>query len=41
MTKLKLSPLADEKPVKLTVELLAGVHRDSIAYAENLSRDRG
>jgi len=41
MIKLKLSSLADEKPVKLTVELPAGVHRDLLAYAEILSRDRG
>ena len=33
MTKLKLGPLADDKPVKLTVELPAAVHRDLVAYA--------
>jgi len=38
MTKLKLGPLADEKPVKLTVELPAEVHRDLVAYAEILGR---
>ena len=38
MTKLKLSPLADTKPVKLTVELPATVHRDLVAYAEVLCR---
>jgi len=38
MIKLKLSPLADEKPVKLTVELPAAVHRDLVAYAEILGR---
>lgn len=41
MTKLKLGPLADEKPVKLTVELPASVHRDMVAYAEVLSRTTG
>ena len=38
MTKLKLGPLADDKPVKLTVELPAAVHRDLVAYAEILGR---
>ena len=41
MTKLKLGPLADDKPVKLTVELPAPVHRDLIAYADVLSRSTG
>ena len=38
MTKLKLGPLADDKPVKLSVELPAAVHRDLVAYAEVLGR---
>jgi hypothetical protein len=33
MTKLKLGPLADDKPVKISVELPAAVHRDLVAYA--------
>ncbi|MBK7162952.1 MAG: DUF2274 domain-containing protein [Sphingomonadales bacterium] len=33
MTRLKLADLADEKPVKLTVELSARLHRDLVAYA--------
>lgn len=41
MTKLKLGPLADDKPVKIGIELLAGVHRDLIAYGEVLSRTTG
>ena len=36
MIKLKLGALADDKPVKLTVELPAAVHRDLVAYAEVL-----
>ncbi len=40
MAKLKLDQLEDEKPVKLTVELPAQVHRDLVAYAEILSRER-
>jgi len=39
MPKLKLGPIADDKPVKLTVELPAAVHRDLAAYAEVLSRE--
>jgi len=41
MTKLKLGPLADDKPVKLTIELPATVHRDLTAYAEILGRMTG
>jgi hypothetical protein len=41
MTKLKLGPLADDKPVKISIELRAGVHRDLIAYAEILGRTTG
>lgn len=41
MTKLKLGPLADDKPVKLTVELPAAMHRDLVAYAEILGRTTG
>ncbi len=38
MPKLKLGAILDEKPVKLTIELPASVHRDLIAYAEVLTR---
>ncbi|MGB7243634.1 MAG: DUF2274 domain-containing protein [Sulfitobacter sp.] len=38
MTKLKLGALSDDKPVKLTVELPASVHRDLVAYAKVLER---
>lgn len=41
MTKLKLGALADDKPVRLTVELPANTHRDLIAYAEVLARETG
>lgn len=34
MAKLKLGPIEDEKPVKVTVELPASVHRDLLAYAK-------
>ena len=41
MTKLKLGPIPDDKPVKLTVELPAELHRDLIAYGEILGREAG
>ncbi len=41
MAKLKLGALADDKPVKLTIELPAAVHRDLIAYAEALGLETG
>lgn len=41
MSKLKLGPLADDKPVRLTVELPATTHRDLVAYAEVLGRENG
>ncbi len=39
MPKLKLRNLLDDKPVKLSVELPAAVHRDLVAYAEILARE--
>ncbi len=41
MTKLKLWPLVDDRPVKLAVELPAGVHRDLVAYAAALAAETG
>ncbi len=41
MARLKLGPLLDDKPVKLTIELPAAVHRDLLAYAEMLGRESG
>lgn len=41
MSKLKLGPLADDKPVRLTVDLPANTHRDLVAYAEVLGRETG
>jgi len=41
MMKLKLSAIPDDKPVKLTLELPAAIHRDLVAYAEALGRQTG
>lgn len=41
MAKLKLGPIADDKPVKVTVELPAILHRDLVAYADILARETG
>jgi hypothetical protein len=39
MTKLKLGPIADDKPVKVTLELPASLHRDLTAHAKILDRE--
>ena len=41
MANLKLGLILDEKPVKLTVELPAGIHRDLVAYGDVLARETG
>jgi len=41
MTRLKLGPIKDDRPVKATVELPASLHRDLVAYAEALGRQTG
>ena len=41
MTKLKLGSIEDDKPVKLTIELPAAVHRNLVAYAEAIGREGG
>ena len=41
MTKLRLGPIADDKPVRLTVELPATVHRDLVAYGRLLAQQNG
>ncbi len=38
MSKLRLGPVLTEKPVRITVELPAALHRDLILYAEILAR---
>ena len=34
MSALRLGPIADDRPVKLTIELPGRLHRDLLAYAE-------
>jgi hypothetical protein len=41
LAKLKLSAIADDRPVKLTVELPASVYRDLVAYGQVLARETG
>jgi hypothetical protein len=41
MAKLKLGTIPDDKPVKLTIELPAVIHRDLVAYANALGRETG
>lgn len=41
MAKLKLGPIVDEKPIKITAELPAAVHRNLLAYTDALSRQTG
>jgi hypothetical protein len=41
MTKLKLGPIIEDKPVKVTVELPGALHRNLVAYAEVLARETG
>jgi len=41
LAKLKIGKVEDDKPVALTMKIPAETHRDLIAYAEVLSRERG
>jgi hypothetical protein len=41
MARLKLGAIEDDKPVKLTVELPAALHRDLVAYGHALARETG
>ena len=40
-SKLKLGAIADDKPVRLTIELPSALHRDLVAYAQVLGRETG
>lgn len=41
MPKLKLGAIENDKPVKITHELPASIHRDLVTYAEILARESG
>lgn len=41
MARLKLGPIIEDKPVKVSVELPGALHRDLVAYAEALARETG
>ena len=41
MAKLKLGPIANDKPVKVALSLPGALHRDLVAYAEVLARETG
>lgn len=41
MTKLKLGDLAEEKPVRITIELPASIHRDLEDYGRVLAQSTG
>ena len=41
MSKLKLGMIAEDKPVRITLDLPAQLHRDLIAYAALLAEETG
>jgi hypothetical protein len=41
MAKLKLGTIESDKPVRLTIELPAAVHRDLLAYAQAHAQEAG
>lgn len=41
MNKLRLGPIVDEKPVKMTIELPATLHHSLVQYAQILARETG
>jgi hypothetical protein len=41
MNKLRLGPILDEKPVKMTIELPATLHHNLTKYAQILAREIG
>ena len=41
MVKLRVAGLIEDKPVRLTLELRASIHRDLVAYAEILAHQTG
>jgi hypothetical protein len=41
MAKLKIGTLPDDRPVKVSIELPASVHRDLVTYAKALASESG
>lgn len=41
MAKLKLGPIADDKPVRVALDLPSAVHRSLLAYADALAAQTG
>ncbi|KAB2803102.1 DUF2274 domain-containing protein [Brucella anthropi] len=41
MAKLKLGPIVDDKPVKVTAEFSGATYRELVAYAEIHGRETG
>ncbi len=41
MTKLKLSAVPDDRPVKIAIDLPAAIHRDLALYAAALAKETG
>lgn len=41
MAKLKIEAVPDDKPIKVSVEPPANLHRDLVAYAEAMSNQSG
>ena len=41
MATLKLGTILDDRPVRLTIELPAAIHRDLVAYGNALGRETG
>lgn len=41
MSRLKLGPIEDDTPVKITLDLPAALHRDLVAYGQALGAETG
>jgi hypothetical protein len=41
MNKLRLGPIADEKPVRLSIDIPASIYRDLTAYGSVLAKESG
>lgn len=41
MSRLRLGPIGDDKPIKISVDLPAAIHRDLLSYAEAHANENG